>query len=480
MSPVRLAAVLALGLLAGPAGAATATVEGFDLQTYRPVPAGDGFFVVPDATAPGHLRPAAALVLAWGTEPLVLKVDGVEVPGGKLVHRQFWGFLQGSVGLGDRFLVDLALPVSLYQSGSHALPDLPQLSSASFGDVRLGGRAALGKAGPVAFAGGLDVWLPTGSKAAFASDGAARFRPKVIAASTSGHLELGAEVGYLVRREEDVVITEIGPALTWGAAAAWRQGDFRFGPELFGSWQFSGSVTSPAEALLGVHWAPELPWKLGVLDGGLAVSTSLDRAPGATPFRVILSLAWKAAEPKPPPPPEPAPAPPPPPPAPPPAPPPEPEPASAPPAPLAPLAPVMVVPEVAPPPAPPPPKPLAVVTKEKIEILQAIQFETGRDVIRAESEPILRDVAEILRTHPEIAHVRIEGHTDASGKADLNLALSQKRAAAVERWLIVNGGVAGERLDAKGFGPTRPVASNATKDGRARNRRVEFKILATP
>ncbi|HTN53222.1 MAG TPA: OmpA family protein, partial [Anaeromyxobacter sp.] len=123
---------------------------------------------------------------------------------------------------------------------------------------------------------------------------------------------------------------------------------------------------------------------------------------------------------------------------------------------------------------------LAVVTKEKIEILQAIQFETGRDVIRAESEPILRDVAEILRTHPEIAHVRIEGHTDASGKADLNLALSQKRAAAVERWLIVNGGVAGERLDAKGFGPTRPVASNATKDGRARNRRVEFKILATP
>ncbi len=120
--------------------------------------------------------------------------------------------------------------------------------------------------------------------------------------------------------------------------------------------------------------------------------------------------------------------------------------------------------------------PLAVVTAGKIEIRQAVQFEAGHDRILPESEKLLRDVASVIAGHPEIARVRVEGYSDTSGRAGPNIALSDTRAKSVKRWLVEKGGVAPSRLEAKGYGPERPVASNATVEGRARNRRVEFKV----
>jgi outer membrane protein OmpA-like peptidoglycan-associated protein len=118
-----------------------------------------------------------------------------------------------------------------------------------------------------------------------------------------------------------------------------------------------------------------------------------------------------------------------------------------------------------------------VLTKEKIEILQSIQFEKNQDVIQAESEPILRAVAGILSGHPDLTMVRIEGHTDSQGSAVRNTLLSEKRAQAVRRWLMEKGGIAGARLEARGYGPTQPVAPNKTAAGRSKNRRVEFRIV---
>jgi outer membrane protein OmpA-like peptidoglycan-associated protein len=130
-----------------------------------------------------------------------------------------------------------------------------------------------------------------------------------------------------------------------------------------------------------------------------------------------------------------------------------------------------------PPPATAPQAALVKLTAEKIEILQSVQFETDQDVIRPESERLLAEVAGVLSAHPELRLVRVEGHTDAKGSAGHNLALSEKRARAVKRWLVERGGIAVERLDAKGYGPTHPVASNDTAEGRAANRRVEFVIV---
>ena len=70
----------------------------------------------------------------------------------------------------------------------------------------------------------------------------------------------------------------------------------------------------------------------------------------------------------------------------------------------------------------------------------------------------------------------VQGHTDNRGSAAYNRELSQRRAQAVVKYLT-DKGIAPERLDAKGFGPDRPVATNDTAEGRAQNRRVEFKVL---
>ena len=72
-------------------------------------------------------------------------------------------------------------------------------------------------------------------------------------------------------------------------------------------------------------------------------------------------------------------------------------------------------------------------------------------------------------------NIEINGHTDNQGDAAKNLVLSQKRSDAVKAYLVSKG-IATERLSAKGFGQTMPVADNATAAGKAKNRRVEFKV----
>jgi outer membrane protein OmpA-like peptidoglycan-associated protein len=121
-------------------------------------------------------------------------------------------------------------------------------------------------------------------------------------------------------------------------------------------------------------------------------------------------------------------------------------------------------------------KQLVVITKEKLEILAPIFFQSGSDVIDRRSFPILDNVARVLSTHPEVEKVRVEGHTDNQGDAGKNLALSQRRAESVKRYLVEKGKVAEGRLIAKGFGDTQPVDDNKTKVGREKNRRVVFSI----
>jgi OmpA-OmpF porin, OOP family len=121
--------------------------------------------------------------------------------------------------------------------------------------------------------------------------------------------------------------------------------------------------------------------------------------------------------------------------------------------------------------------PRVVVTDEQIVILEQIQFATNSDrILEDESGPILRAVADVLQKHTEIARVRVEGHTDNKGGRAHNKKLSQKRAAAVVRWLTAHGVDPG-RLEPAGFGQDRPKADNKTTDGRQQNRRVEFHIV---
>jgi outer membrane protein OmpA-like peptidoglycan-associated protein len=104
---------------------------------------------------------------------------------------------------------------------------------------------------------------------------------------------------------------------------------------------------------------------------------------------------------------------------------------------------------------------------------QGIYFDTGKDVLRPESTPTLAEIGAMLKAHPDLK-LTIEGHTDNVGQPAANKALSEKRAAAVKAYLVAKYGVDAARLEAKGFGATKPVAPNTDDAGRQKNRRVEL------
>ena len=105
---------------------------------------------------------------------------------------------------------------------------------------------------------------------------------------------------------------------------------------------------------------------------------------------------------------------------------------------------------------------------------KGINFENGKAVITASSFKSLDDLATLLNSYPG-ASVEIQGHTDNNGAADANKTLSQDRANAVKRYLSA-GGVAEARMTAVGYGQEMPIADNATPAGKAKNRRVDFKL----
>jgi outer membrane protein OmpA-like peptidoglycan-associated protein len=104
-----------------------------------------------------------------------------------------------------------------------------------------------------------------------------------------------------------------------------------------------------------------------------------------------------------------------------------------------------------------------------------VTFDTAKATLQPGSEQVLGEIATLLKQHTDW-RFEVQGHTDNVGQAAANLALSEQRAKAVVAWLAANG-IDAERLVAKGYGDTRPVAENGTEDGRAKNRRVELKKL---
>ena len=112
----------------------------------------------------------------------------------------------------------------------------------------------------------------------------------------------------------------------------------------------------------------------------------------------------------------------------------------------------------------------------EIVILQQVQFATGTAKLTGNSDEILSEVAGVLKERSEIAKLEVQGHTDDKGNKAANKALSQSRAESVVKALVAKG-IAAERLSAKGYGQEVPIADNKTEEGRAKNRRVQFKIL---
>lgn len=120
------------------------------------------------------------------------------------------------------------------------------------------------------------------------------------------------------------------------------------------------------------------------------------------------------------------------------------------------------------------------VTEKEIQILIQVEFKvygkSKSETVDPVSDDLLREVRDAINQHPEIKKIEVQGHTDDSGNAEFNQSLSEQRAEAVRKWLI-EAGIPGDRLVAKGYGHTQPIADNRIREGRQKNRRVHFAVI---
>lgn len=108
-------------------------------------------------------------------------------------------------------------------------------------------------------------------------------------------------------------------------------------------------------------------------------------------------------------------------------------------------------------------------------VMEGVNFDTDSDRIKAAGKPVLDRAVEIMNKYPQL-RVEVSGHTDSNGSYRHNVDLSRRRAESVKRYMVDKGVDAG-RIETRGAGPDEAIDTNATAEGRAKNRRIEFKLL---
>lgn len=385
----------------------------------------------------------------------------------------------------QRLEVSAQLPVTVWQ-GAGPGPALLPVASAGLGTPQLGARYALLE-GPLSLGAGLDVGLPGGSTEALNAQGewaGLQLAPRVSVGHAVGDFLVGGSVALRLRGEVAVPGAAVGNTVEAQLGVTTALSAARVELVLQGS----RSLVSPLTVIELIAGA-RLPLAHGV-ETYAAVGKGFTDAPGSPSWRALAGVAWTRL-------------------------------GERPPQPVTPLlteadpcaerpsaegcAPVVAQAEA---PAdrdgdsvpdavdncpeergpasnqgcPEAEKQLVKIERDRLRPTEEVSFADervlfplGEATIEGEWARALKQIAQLLQRHPEITHLRIEGHTDNTGPDDFNMRLSQERADAVRSFLVAQGVAAG-RLTSHGFGPTRPVASNANAEGRQANRRVEFII----
>ena len=129
-----------------------------------------------------------------------------------------------------------------------------------------------------------------------------------------------------------------------------------------------------------------------------------------------------------------------------------------------------------PPPPPPPPKPAPPPPPKPVPVFENVYFNENKTNIDPVAAKALDRDGAMLKENPDIK-VEIGGHTDPLGSEKANQKISEERAESVKKYLMDKFNIPGDRMTVKGYGSTKPIADNGTKEGRAKNRRVELKII---
>ncbi len=494
MAKRLLACLAAAAALVPAARAEDPTARGFDADPHRLALSLDpGFTSETAATAPeGTVAFGAMLDYTKGL--LALELGGTR---DQLLESRLSLHLLGGWSLG-RIELAAELPVALYQSSDFSLltsqgvpsdsPLVAPIAQTALGDLRLGAKLRVLDPAKriIGLAAMIDLRLPTGNPDAFMSDGLALV-PSAIASRSFGSLRLDAQAGYAIRGTGQYAQLVVHDGLVYGAGVSydlkprWRIERWRAIADLSGGWPrgydpASERYRAPLSARAGLRAWFSPAWSIEA-GGGAGLGAA---GYGRESWRVFVGVRWMR-EPLPP----------------------DEDwdkdgvpnakdlcPHEAGPAELdgCPDIDMDLIPdrEDRCPREPGPAEnegcpvsadePVVEIESERLSLKDSIQFDTAKDTIKRSSFSVLDQVAKLLAEHPELKKIRIEGHTDNVGAAAYNKELSERRASSVVRYLVEKG-VKRDRLEAAGFGFERPVASNATALGRAKNRRVEFRIL---
>jgi outer membrane protein OmpA-like peptidoglycan-associated protein len=477
--PSMLCLACVLATLALPSLALAQANPALDAQGMRPSPSPHAIYGVDAADTSAALDPAVGLWLNYASAPLVGQRPGSEkiTP---VVDQQLTLHLTGALGIVRNAELGFDMPLLMVNNGS--------FNDVSFGGVvigdlstRLKGTAFSSRDHAVGLAGVVEVRLPTGDDAVFASNGGALGAPTLVLDTRIGPALIAANAGLSLRSAREVRNLIYGSEITYGLAA--RVDLLNALLAIDGSLQgrtqlrtpFEDDATSPLEALVGVRIKTPAGFSIGMAGGGGIVSGVT-----APEFRALVSVSWAAAlvseqdavalkadaseledgaevikvEP-------------------------EDRPSDKP------------VDKTADKPAdkpveastdkpaqkPPARADIARVDGDKIVFKAGkIAFKFGTNTLRDTASPLLDDVAALLIAEPAL-RVEIGAHTDTLGDPDENLALSAKQAEAVRAYLIGKG-VAADRLVAKGYGGEQPIIpEEASAEDEETNRRIVFTIL---
>lgn len=501
------ALALALGLATTSAAAQDAR---FDVQLFRPSGAPQDLVMVGQSRPLSHLSASGGFFINFSLDPLVLvnKGGGSSTKVLSIVGSRLQLDAIATIGVLDWAEVGVDMPLVLAQTGDNleAIGTEGPIQGYVLGDLRLTGKVAIPglrrrpEDSGLGAALTLGLSLPTGEQKAFASDGEFTYSPGlVVDYRFSSGILVAASGGLWSRPDRIFNGTQVGDLAPFGLAT---EIPLLRGRGITAVGMLHGAVgldklpaqprDIPAELLLGLRWYSSTGLTFTVGGGGgcgcslqapsLRFFSSIVWVPAKTAEWEALEKFKKPPEPPPPPPPdtdgdgvtddldvcpkEPG---------------------------LADRGGCPIrdadgdgvedsidrCPSVAAGPGGKNGCPMASIQGNKIVILEPVNFATDQDVILSESFPVLEEVSQVLKTHPELQRVLIEGHTDSRAGELYNLDLSKRRAASVRSYLEESG-VVSERLCSQGFGQSRPVAGNDTEEGMARNRRVEFTLLPPP
>jgi outer membrane protein OmpA-like peptidoglycan-associated protein len=465
-----------------------ATADGFDGQRFTPAAGAAGGFWLERPLIQPHLGWSLGMFLHYADDPVVLDSDAGVVA--RPLERALTLDLLGSIGLFEFAELAVHLPVHVVYTGDATLVGGDALvASEGIGDLRFVPKVRLRRGRALGLALALPISLPTGDDLALRGASDVTIEPRLLMSYwPGGRLAFGANLGYRLHTSAAGRQGPGGDELTFGAGLRYRPAaasNIVLSAELAGGLTTADGGTAfrqvPLEGLLGAifevapHWHLYAGGGVGLLDGV-----------GTPDFRAIVGIRYTSVslsdrdgdgivdERD-----------------------------------LAPDDPEDLdgyqdhdgVPEEGGPNdadtdgdgiidrddecptvrGPPggdgcPERGRAVYRDGRIRLLGKIRFKTNSAELLPSSDPILDDVATAMKRNRGIRKVRVEGHSDNVGDPGYNKKLSQERARSVRQALIKRG-VSPRRLEAVGHGEARPIATNRTERGRAKNRRVEFQIV---